>query len=72
MVLFYSKAYLNEWIEIINKVVGNNVTFFQHPALPILYYKNRNTLFVITDHPVSISMNSIKTLIGNTINGLLA
>jgi len=72
VVLFYSKAYLNEWIEIINKVVGTNVTFFQHPSLPIHYYKNRNTLFVITDHPVSISMNSIKTLIGNTINSLLA
>ena len=72
VVVFYCKAYLNDWIEIINIVVCNNVTFYQHAALPILYYKNRKTLFVITDHPVSISMNSIKTLIGNNIKGLLA
>lgn len=72
VVLFYSKAYLNEWIEIIKNVAGHNIIFSQHPALPMLYYKNRNTLFVITDHPVSRSMNSIKSLIGNNINALLA
>ena len=61
-----------EWIEIINKVVDNNVTFFQHPALPLLSYKSDSTLFVITDHPTSITMNSIKTVIGYNLKGLLA
>lgn len=72
VIVFYSKAYLNEWIEIINKVVDKNVTFFQHPALPLLSYKSDSTLFVITDHPTSITMNSIKTVIGYNLKGLLA
>ena len=72
VVLFYSKSYIKQWIEIINKVVDNNVTFFQHPALPLLSYKSASTLFVITDHPTSITMNSIKTVIGYNLKGLLA
>jgi hypothetical protein len=71
VVCFYSTSFNENWRRIIEKLNPNFQDFESASDLPMKYFKNKETLFVITPHPIARSMNRKHEQIGHAIKSLI-
>lgn len=72
VVCFYSTSFNENWERIIKELNPDDFRGFKSVSnLPMRYYKNKVTLFVIIPHPIARSINGKHEQIGLAIKGLI-